>query len=69
MPWNKILSAGLPFILTGCLINPNKPLMPTKPTLSMTQIEDRPELVCYDRVNSIKLGVYIQDLERGWQSF
>lgn len=56
-----ILVLGLASTLTACATNP-MPVKPTKPTITPKSSG----AVCFDRADATALGVYIQQLERGY---
>lgn len=59
-----ILLLGLSLTLTGCLGKATKvqAKIPTAPTIQSQPMPDGG--VCFDKPNAIKLGEYIQELER-----
>jgi hypothetical protein len=58
------LLLGLSLTLTGCLNKATKIQLaiPTAPTIQSQPMPDGG--VCFDKANAIKLGEYIQELER-----
>lgn len=65
MRYAKILMIGIVITLTGCVTScPTKPMMPIKPVLSPTELEDGSLL--FSRDDAVKLGVYVIELESGY---
>lgn len=59
-----ILTLFLLITLVGCQTQNIKPLKPTKPTLTIQQNNGG---ICLDKDNAAKLGVYILELESGYE--
>jgi len=65
MRYAKNLLIGIVIILAGCVTCPTKPMMPIKPILSPTEQEDGSLL--FSRDDAVKLGVYVIELESGYE--
>lgn len=63
MRLSAILLAGLSLALAACVTTqPERPPMPTKPTLTIERRSDGG--MCLDRESTAKLATYILELER-----
>lgn len=67
MMFKKALLIGLMIILTGCVTTncPTMPAKPTKPTLESIQQTSEGGMTL-SKADAEKLGIYILELERGY---